>query len=99
MNLKNITLSDRSQTREGTYYLYEMSRSAKSIETGSSLDVARGFAQSRTRLQRLSSSSSRGLRGGEAGIGSVSLTGKGLPPGVVKKFRNEVAVLVSKHCE
>ena len=98
MNLKNITLSDRSQTREGTYYLYEMSRSAKSIQTGSSLGVARGFAQSRTRLQRLSRSS-RGLRGGEAGTGSVSLTGKGLPPGVVKKFRNEVAVLVLKHCE
>ena len=81
MSLRNITRSDRSQTREGTYYLYEMARSARSIETGSSLDVARG------------------LRGVEAGIGSVSLTGKGLPPGVVKKFRNEVAVLVSKHCE
>ena len=81
MNLENITHSERSQTRKGTHYLYEMSRSAKSIETGSSLDVARG------------------LRGGEEGTGSVSLTGKGLPPGVVKKFQNEVAVLVSKHCE
>ena len=84
MNLRNIILSERSQTQKVLYniiwfYLYEISRTGKSIETESRLVVTWGWEQGEIR--------------------SNYLMGTRFLLGVMKMFWNLIEVVVAQHRE